>query len=516
MTALAIVFAAAALAFAIAQALRVPTIPFLLLGGVALNLLAPAGVPQSDVGPLLEVGLSFLVFFAGLSLTPSRLKGLMRPVLWVAVCQFLAVGALGALLALWMGFGGKAALYLGAGLGTSSTLVVVRHLQRSGPVDHKRLALGVVLAQDLALVVLIALIGEFGAGAANSFASVVKLAAFAAGAIFLQRMLPRLAARFPLVDEELLLLGALAFLFAFAGAVATAGLNHVAGAFCAGFALSGFPLGGVVRSALDSLNTFFAAAFFVALGTAVDLADSAVIGAGLAFTALLFLVTPPLVAFLAERKGRLNSRAAITTGLLLCQTSEFSLILAIYGETLGHIPHQVVAIITFIGVVSMSLSALFATPSASFALLRFRRILRKRRLPDTPRDHALVLGHGANGAFVLRPIRKAGIPAVVVDQDSAVVRTLREQGVDAIQGDAGVDSVLERAGVADARFIVSNLPAVEDHLRVIECARGVPVIARVFEQSDAETIERAGGIPVINALATADAFLLWFDIAVAD
>jgi len=42
-------------------------------------------------------------------------------------------------------------------------------------------------------------------------------------------------------------------------------------------------------------------------------------------------------------------------------------------------------------------------------------------------------------------------------------------------------------------------------------APGVPVIARVFEDSEAEIIRARGGIPVSNADAAVDTFMQWFE-----
>jgi len=41
--------------------------------------------------------------------------------------------------------------------------------------------------------------------------------------------------------------------------------------------------------------------------------------------------------------------------------------------------------------------------------------------------------------------------------------------------------------------------------------KGVPVMARVFEEADAEKIRQAGGVPVMNSMAAADTFMAWLD-----
>ena len=127
------------------------------------------------------------------------------------------------------------------------------------------------------------------------------------------------------------------------------------------------------------------------------------------------------------------------------------------------------------------------------------------------RDHALDIGYGSSGDWAIKPILDAGIPLVVVDNDAVVVKQLLDRGLDAIRGDGSTDKILAKAGAQRARFILSAMPDRDDILEVIERTPGVPMIARVFEQFDADAISRAGGTPILNSLATAETFLEWFD-----
>ena len=50
---------------------------------------------------------------------------------------------------------------------------------------------------------------------------------------------------------------------------------------------------------------------------------------------------------------------------------------------------------------------------------------------------------------------------------------------------------------------------VSDSLSVLRHVEGVPVVARVFDEGDAERIRAAGGTPVVNSIAAADTFMEW-------
>jgi hypothetical protein len=71
--------------------------------------------------------------------------------------------------------------------------------------------------------------------------------------------------------------------------------------------------------------------------------------------------------------------------------------------------------------------------------------------------------------------------------------------------------VLEKAGARDAKLVIASMRRVGDALTVLRHVQGVPVVARVFEEADAELIRQAGGKPVMNSMAAADTFMAWLE-----
>ena len=80
-------------------------------------------------------------------------------------------------------------------------------------------------------------------------------------------------------------------------------------------------------------------------------------------------------------------------------------------------------------------------------------------------------------------------------------------------GDGADEHTLQRAGADKARFIIASMRRVSDARKVLAFVKEVPVLVRVFEDADAEAIEKLGGIPVSNAGAAVDEFLKWFETA---
>ncbi|MEC8189988.1 MAG: cation:proton antiporter, partial [Verrucomicrobiota bacterium] len=234
MTGYAILLSAAAIAFGLAKLLRLPAIPLLMLCGVSLRALADSLaiiVPASLLEEMIEIGLAMLVFTAGVDLSPRRMRGRTKPIVIVAVCQFLTIGTAGALTALMLDYPSITALYIGCALSASSTLVVVRHLQQRQQMFEPfgRLVLGVLLLQDVFIVLLMVALLSLPSGVSACAISIIKAIGLGSIAIIAHKwLIPWITKRLKL-DEEELLLGALGLLFAFSGISHLLGLPFLVG-----------------------------------------------------------------------------------------------------------------------------------------------------------------------------------------------------------------------------------------------------------------------------------------------
>jgi Kef-type K+ transport system membrane component KefB len=510
MLGIAILLGAAAVAYGVAKALRVPAIPLLLLGGVALSqsgLVPPALLLEY----LIVLGVAVLVFVGGVELNPRRARAWRRVALWVGVFQFgiIAIAAFG--LALLLGYGAQVSLYVALALSASSTLVVVRVLQQRLQLfePFARLVIGVLLLQDVAIVLLMPVVIRLHEGVAAMLAGLVAASALLAlSYVMVKWVTPWLLERLHF-DDERLLLAVLSVLFVFIGLADVLGLPVVAGAFGAGIALSSFPVSGIVRGQLTSIADFFHAIFFTALGVLLSLPTLQELGHALLFIVLVVIVTPPLVTLIAERFG-LSARSALESGLLLAQTSEFSIIIALQGLALGQVTQGTFTVIALVTATTMVLTPFYATDRLTWWLLRFHPSRREPAPPEPPRDHVLILGCGENGMPILETLYGSGVDVVAVDDDPAVIAHLREGGVHAIRGDGSDRDVLRRAGARQARLIVSTIRRPLDNLAVVRYAAGVKVIVRVFDDSDAERLRELGAVPVVYAEAAAEDFLRWY------
>jgi len=518
MTAFAFLLLTAALAFGLAKLLHLPAIPLLMLAGMGLRQASELGgvaLPEDLLSEMIEIGLAMLVFTAGVELSPRRMRGRTRPIAVVAVAQFFVLGAAGVATARLLDYDWTTALYLGGALSASSTLVVVRHLQTRRQMFEPfgRLVLGVLLLQDVFIILILVALLHAPEGALASIHAVANTIAIGVLALGVHRwFVPWVTRRIRLDDEELML-GALTALFGFSGIAHLMDLPFLVGAFFGGFALSAFPMNGLVRGMLGSLSGFFLALFFICIGAFLTLPSGQMLGHSLIFILVLILVTVAMVSIVAELVGY-STRASIESGILLSQTSEFSLLLALTGLASGQIAPELFSMIALITVTTMALTPLISREQVAWRLMKLHPRYRKgeSRCGEL-RDHAVLLGYGRAGPRTVQTLKQHGLEVVVVDDDAGVVRKLIDQGVPCIQGDGSDPGTLERAHCREARVVLCSMRRSRDAQLAIERLRGtgVKVLVRTFEPAESAMVREAGGIPVETASPTARTFVDWLD-----
>jgi CPA2 family monovalent cation:H+ antiporter-2 len=508
MEGIAALLLSAAVAYAAARALRLPPVPLLLACGLVVGRVGQ--VPPGLLEDALILGVAFLLFVTGIELGPQRAGRQRKAVIRVGVLQFVLLGLAGYAGALLIGIDGLGAVFVALALTASSTLVVVRLLRQRRQMFEPfgRLVTGVLLLQDLLVILMIPIVMRAPAGplaVLGGVAAVALLLSLAGGA---WKWVAPLVVRIGR-DDESLLLATLAILFLFIGITDWLGLPLVVGAFLAGVALSGFPANAVVRPQLASIGDFFSAIFFTALGALIGVPTVSELIQAAILAGIVVLLTPPLVTAIAEWAG-LSARPAIESGLLLAQTSELSLVIGLYGMLEGEITTSVFTVIALVTLATMLLTPFITADRVAWRLLHLHPVRMRGRDVPAFSHHVLLLGSGTTGMPLLETLFIAGHDVVVVDDDPDVVQRLREADIPVIRGDATDLHVLERARARYARMITSTVRRPEDNRRLLEYARGVPVIIRVFEEEDAAWIREAGGTPVLYSEAAADGLLDWF------
>jgi Kef-type K+ transport system membrane component KefB len=512
MTVILIILAGAALAFGLARWRGLPVVPMLILAGIGIAGLDLVTEPELFQDALL-LGLAFLAFSFGTEMNPGRVGKQGVPAIRIGLIQFAVLALMGFGLG-WLIMGEwLTAAYVGLGLAASSTLVVIRLLQNRSRLFEPfgRLVVGVLLVQDLLIILLIAGLAHIDDGLSAMLISVNGTLGLMLVAYVSQRWVtPWLLLRSNLDEEEQLLV-VLAILFLFVGAATVIDVPIVVGAFLAGFSLSAFPVSGIFRGQLASISDFFLSLFFVTLGATLlqPLTLPDVLWAALLALAVI-LITPALVYPLARRAG-LTARSALESGLLLAQTSEFSIIVGIIGLQQGHLDNRTLSIIALTTVITMILTPFIARDGMTIRLMHWLARWNRQSERVEMQDHVILLGCGAHGLDLLEWLLAHDQKVVVIDDDGGVVKRVEALGAQAIQGDAARSQVLEQAGADRARVIISTLRRVSDNERLLDRARETRVLFSVFEPSEAKRLSKAGGLPILESHVAAEELMVWFE-----
>ncbi len=523
MNGICILLVAAASAFGLAKLLRLPPIPLLMLVGAGLHELAnlwSIDVPETLLGEMMELGLAVLVFTAGVDLSPRRMLGRTRSIIIVAIIQFCSLGLAGIVTALVLGYNLTDAWYLGGALSASSTLVVVRHLQQRRQMfePYGRLVIGVLLVQDLLIILIMVVLVKAPDGAIAGVFGLIRAVGLGFVAIGLHRWFVPWATTRLKLDEEELMLGALGILFIFSGFAYLLQLPFLVGAFLAGVSISAFPMNGLVRGMLSSLSSFFLALFFIAVGATLTLPQSTMFWHMLIFIIVLIIVTVGLVSVIGEAVGY-STRASIEAGILLSQTSEFSLLLALTGMASGQISAELFSMIALITVGTMTLTPLISRESYAWMLMKLHPRYRSGEVNcENLRDHAVLIGYGRAGRQTLQIFKEHNIPVIVIDDDAAVIRQLIANQVHCIQGDGSDPRILARANCREAKVVICSMRRTRDSKIALDLLKdtGTKVFIRTFEPAETEFVKSAGGYPIETAQAAAHSMIEWLDLNMHD
>lgn len=512
-----IILAAAIVVVSLFRRLRVsPVLGYLFAGA----LIGPHGLrlvrDDRAVEMLAELGVVFLLFAIGLELSIGRLFAMRRHVFGMGTLQVAISGALITALARLAGLGSGEALVLGGGLALSSTAVVMRTLQEDGAVHTRagRMALAVLLLQDLAVVPLLTvvpLLGGDGGSLARELGAAAGKAALAlaiimlAGRLLLRPVLRAVAAaRTPELFTAVTLFVALGV----SGATALAGLSMALGAFLAGLLISETEYRHQVEADIAPFRGLLLALFFMVIGMGIDVrllaGNAQVVAAGVV---ALLAVKATVVAVLARAFGQ-PWGTAVFLGFALSQAGEFGFVLITLAREAGALTAETSGLAMLVVALSIAATPLLMRAGHAAA----RRVHRagtdgEAELRGETRDlrrHALVLGLGRAGRTVAQLLEAAGREYVALDRDPEAVAAGRARKIPVFFGDGSQPQVLRAAGVDRASAVVITLDETASATRALHAVRAadhdVPVIVRARDTGAYETLRQAGATYVVPEL----------------
>lgn len=343
-----------------AHALRQPIILGYILCGVIAG---PGGFALvSDVefvDAAGKIGVTLLLFLAGVTLHPNQFYKLFRQTAWVTAGTGFASFAVAAVFVRLWGFGWGDSLLAGAALMYSSTILVIKLLPTT--TLHQRhmgaTCIAVLIAQDIVAVTLLLYIGPGRGSALGLTLLPLKVALLLGGAfIFEQYILRKMMAHIDRIHEVLYLLS-LGWCLGLAMLAHQVGLSIEMGAFVAGIALARSPLSFFLSEGLKPFRDFFLVLFFFVLGARLDLGMiRELLLPALLLGGALLVLKPWTFYKLFQWKGEAKPFAR-EAGLRLGQASEFSLIIAAYAAVEGAMTDGAAQLVQLTAIITMAVSS---------------------------------------------------------------------------------------------------------------------------------------------------------------
>ena len=344
----------------------------IVLGYIVAGFLASPNMPYmpsvSDMHGIhlwSEIGVIFLLFALGLEFSFKKILKMGAAPIIAAIAIILGMMYVGSLTGSLFGWSDMDCIYLGGMLAMSSTTIIFKAFDDMG-LRQKRFAglvLSVLIIEDILAIVLMVMLSTLAVSkefeGSQMFSSILQLGLylvlwFTVGLYFIPMVLRKLK---PLMNDETLLIIALALCFGMVVAASVAGFSAAFGAFVMGSILAETVEAEKIEHLVAPVKNLFGAIFFVSVGMMVDM------------NLIVEYIVPILCIIAAIMLGQtilstcgfLLSGQSLKTSMQcsfsLTQIGEFAFILATLGTSL-HVTSDFLYPI----VVAVSVFTTFTTP----------------------------------------------------------------------------------------------------------------------------------------------------------
>ncbi|HNW71745.1 MAG TPA: cation:proton antiporter [Candidatus Paceibacterota bacterium] len=435
-----------------------------------------------------KFGIAILLFIIGLNLKPDVIREVGKASFLTGIGQIVITSVLGFFLMKTLGFDSTSSLYGALALSFSSTIIALKFLYDKGDLDklYGKISVGCLLVQDIVatiVILVISIAGSANLADGNALTTIVSLLAkgvlFFFALYFLSKYILPKVSSFLASSQELLFLFSITWGLGLAAVFYVFGFSLEIGALAAGVALSSSAFSREISSRMKPLRDFFILLFFVSLGSQLILSDiHGIIFPAILISIFVLLIKPIVVIFLMNLLGYKN-RTGFSTGLVISQVSEFSLILLSLGMSLGHLSGKVVSLITLVAIFTISGSTYFILHSEKIYQYVKKLIhiftLRKHsnyEIDKNSEDAEIVIfGYDRVGYDFVNIAQKTHSRYFVIDFDPKSINKLEKNNIPHYFGDAEDVDFLEDVKIIKAKAIISTIPDFKTNLNLVSYYR---------------------------------------------
>lgn len=400
--------------------LKQPPILGYILAGIILGPSGFAYVESRElVETMAELGVLLLLFVVGMELNLRTFKNAWVQTTVCTVMQIIISLVISFGLAPLFGWSLGMSLLLGFVLALSSTAVVVNLLERIGEMksDSGQLAVGILIAQDLAIVPMILVLRNLNTGSIFDPGLLIKLGssvAIIAGLIAYLSRKQRVSIPLTQIisgEKDLTPLASLGFCFAAAAISGLMGLSAAYGAFLAGLVLGNTHERIILLETTKPIQSTLLMVFFLSIGLLLDL--NFIVDHWVMVTVLLFVITIGKTAMNIGilRLLRLPRTQSFLVGVVLSQLGEFAFLLATVGYQSGIIDDHGQKLIVAMTVLSLGFSPIWLASAR-----RIKEHVDSKALSFTK---LLIMAFGPEFSWVQHRLRRkqAKLNEIIVDDE---------------------------------------------------------------------------------------------------
>lgn len=498
------------------KALRQPFIVGYILAGIIVGpyILNVVHDPAS-LELFSKLGISILLFIVGLNLSPSMVREVGRVAVVTASGQIAITSILGYAIAILLKFPPVHAFYIAIGLTLSSTIIVLKILSDKQDLTrlYGRIAIGFLLVQDLvATIVLLGVTTVSGSGTnvlLDASTLFVKAILVVILLFVISKYVVSKASNFLSGSQELLFLFAITWGIGLAAIFHKIGLSLEIGALLAGVSLSIAPFSFEVSARMKPLRDFFVVTFFVFLGSQMSFVGLGEIIPGILIFSLYVLIGNPIIMMVIMGLLGFKHRTSFQTGLIVAQISEFSLILAALGKSLGHIDEKTLSLITIVGLITIAGSSylihysdqLYKHLAPYLKKIKFRKHIVPENDETKDEFETLLCGYDRVGKEFIDAFEKADLKCLVVDVNPQSISKLKKDGISGRLGDIEDPEFLDELPLSKLKIVVSTVPDLDANLvlatHIRKKFKDVTIVVFSHSVSGAHELYEAGATLVV-------------------
>ncbi len=466
----------------------------ILVGPFAFNILHST---ESFEG-LSKIGIAILLFVIGLHLNPSVIKEIGKAALLTGVAQITITSAVGYWIAHLLGFSLIPALYIAVALTLSSTIIILKLLSDKGDLQslYGKVTIGFLIVQDLFASAALIGIATFAQSQGSPLGVVVlgmisKLMIVVPILVFVNKVVITRIENFFAQSQELLFLTSLTWGIGMAGLFHILGFSAEIGALAAGVTIATSPFATEIGARMKPLRDFFIVIFFLHMGAQITIESfSVIVGPALVLSTLV-LVGDPLIMYFVMNLLGFRTRTAFLSATTVAQVSEFSLILAALGVSVGHISPEVLSLITLVTLITITISSyvihyadfLYGKLKPLLVFLEFRKVHIPEANEAVKSPEIILYGYDRVGANFVKAIKALRRPFLVVDYNPQTIKRLEKSGVPCLYGDAEDIEFIEEIGHTTAKLFISTIPDFEVNKLLVRRAHSSSGIKLVIAQN---------------------------------